>query len=142
MFYKVCSRCKFEKPVKAFYKTKRAKDGLQPACKNCMSISYNQSRKKDQARYQEVARVRNNKNTEQIREWKSQRGCKVCGETYAMCLELHHLDPDEKEFNPSEGSAKSWDNFLKEAAKCVVLCANCHRKVHGGIIDINSIIGV
>ena len=133
---KVCTRCKEEKAVSEFHKHKRSKDGLQPACKQCMNVSYNASRKKDQERYQQVAKDRNARNTQRIREWKSEQGCKCCGEDYAQCLELHHLDPTEKEFDPSAGSIRSWESFLKEAAKCVVLCANCHRKVHGGIIGV------
>ena len=30
------------------------------------------------------------------------------------------------------------ENLLKEIKKCVCLCANCHRKVHAGIIDLNK----
>jgi hypothetical protein len=59
-----------------------------------------------------------------------------CSEKFGPCLELHHLDPTLKEFDPAEGAGKSWNAFLVEAEKCVVLCANCHRKVHHGVISI------
>lgn len=133
---KVCSRCNSEKDVTEYFKGVRFKDGLQPACKTCMNDSSTRSRKKKQQHYQQVAKDRHKRNTEQIRTWKSEQGCKVCGETYAQCLELHHTDPTEKEFDPAEGAAKSWNAFLLEAEKCVVLCANCHRKVHGGVIEL------
>ena len=32
---KTCSRCQVEKPLGEFYKSKTAKDGLYPQCKNC-----------------------------------------------------------------------------------------------------------
>ena len=131
---KVCTKCGSEKPFEEFHKQASRPDGLQPACKACMNIAYNTSRKKKQEHYQAVAANRYAKNTARIREWKSEQGCKLCNETYAQCLELHHLDPTEKDFDPADGAVKSWETFMKEAAKCVVLCANCHRKVHGGVL--------
>jgi hypothetical protein len=103
-----------------------------------MNSSYKSSRSKKQNHYNEVAKRRRDANTARIREWKSAKGCWKCGETYAQCLELHHTDPTEKEFDPCEGSEKSWETFLAEAAKCVVLCANCHRKVHGGLFTLET----
>jgi hypothetical protein len=136
MNMKTCSRCKEEKPFDDYYRTKHAKDGRQAACKICMRGAYNSSRKKKQGHYQAIAKERYAKNTAKMREWKEERGCVVCKETFAPCLELHHLDPNEKERNPSEMYAHSFENFLKEAEKCVVLCANCHRKVHHGFIGL------
>lgn len=133
---KVCPRCNTEKSVDDFCKSSRMKDGYQSACKSCMNESYTRSRKKKQKHYQQVAKDREGSNTQRIREWKSEQGCKVCGENFAQCLELHHLDPTTKEFDPAEARNKSWNTFITEAAKCVVLCANCHRKVHAGHISL------
>lgn len=99
-----------------------------------MNESYTRSRKKNQQHYQQVEKERNVRNTQRIREWKSDKGCMVCGEKFAQCLELHHLDPSTKEFSSAEAFNKSWETFIVEAEKCVVLCANCHRKVHAGNI--------
>jgi predicted HNH restriction endonuclease len=30
----------------------------------------------------------------------------------------------------------SWENLLKEAEKGIIVCANCHRKIHADIIKI------
>jgi len=133
---KKCPRCKVEKAVSEFCKNANMKDGLQCACKSCMNDSYTRSRKKDQIRYQQVAKDRIAANTLRIREWKEAKGCMFCSENFGPCLELHHLDPTQKEFDPAEGAQKSWKTFLKEAAKCVVVCANCHRKVHHGVLTI------
>ena len=44
-------------------------------------------------------------------------------------LEVHHVDPNEKEHH----SIWSWsENRIKaELAKCIFLCKSCHSKLHG-----------
>ena len=61
--------------------------------------------------------------------------CQVCGyEKYQGALELHHLNPTEKEFSIGEqGYSRSWERIKKELDKCVLLCANCHREVSAGM---------
>ena len=58
--------------------------------------------------------------------------CEFCG--YNKCieaLEFHHIDETTKEFAIS-GSTKSLEKQKKEADKCYMLCANCHRELHSG----------
>lgn len=65
--------------------------------------------------------------------------CGVCG--YNKCsnaLEFHHLDPTEKEFALSERNSKGkgWKIIVSEIKKCVLLCSNCHKEFHSGLITI------
>lgn len=63
--------------------------------------------------------------------------CQVCG--YDKCyrsLEFHHLDPDVKEFTIGS-STRGWASLLKEAEKCILLCSNCHREVHCGMLKVS-----
>lgn len=58
--------------------------------------------------------------------------CSKCG--YSKCiraLEFHHREPSEKEFSLTarELAGFAWETILKEAAKCDLLCANCHREI-------------
>lgn len=131
---KTCTNCQTQKPFTAFYKAAARSDGLQSQCKSCANTSYKGSREKKPEHYNEVRRLRHAKNTALIRAWKVERGCKFCPELEPVCLELHHLDPSVKEADPSTYAAKSFAAFLIEAAKCVVVCANCHRKVHAGLL--------
>ncbi len=61
--------------------------------------------------------------------------CSECG--YGRCpaaLEFHHLDPSMKRFGiASAGCTRSLESSRREAAKCVLLCANCHAEVEAGI---------
>jgi 5-methylcytosine-specific restriction endonuclease McrA len=70
----------------------------------------------------------------QLNAWKRTLACGQCGENYPDCLEFHHPDPKTKEGEPSAMYAsKGWTIArIKEylTTHCVVLCANCHRKVH------------
>lgn len=48
---KKCSKCKEEKELSSFYKSKRYKDGLYPSCKNCevsRSLNYYSDNKEEQ----------------------------------------------------------------------------------------------
>lgn len=73
---------------------------------------------------------------QEIAEWKRARGCTVCGETEPWVLDMHHLDPNEKEANSAQSATLK--TFLKEADKCVLLCSNCHRKVHAGVLRLTK----
>lgn len=60
--------------------------------------------------------------------------CQVCN--YNKCLralDFHHLDPSKKDFSISSNSL-SFEAMKLEADKCALLCANCHREVHDGIL--------
>lgn len=55
--------------------------------------------------------------------------CQCCGgEFHQAEFDFHHLDKETKErpLQPDRG----WKTLAIEAAKCVMLCANCHRLYH------------
>jgi hypothetical protein len=60
--------------------------------------------------------------------------CRLCGyDRHMGSLEFHHLDPSKKSFALSlRGVTRSISELRREAAKCVLLCANCHAEVEGG----------
>lgn len=72
-----------------------------------------------------------------IIEYKGHK-CAICGYAkYAGAFDLHHLDHSKKEFGLSvRGLTRSLETLKKEADKCVLLCANCHREVHGGVVRV------
>ena len=60
--------------------------------------------------------------------------CLLCGYSRHMAaLQFHHLDPSSKSFGLGvRGITRSLESLRKEAAKCVLLCANCHAEVEVG----------
>jgi transposase-like protein len=64
--------------------------------------------------------------------------CCLCG--YDRCpgaLEFHHVDPADKSFAIADrGVARSIERARAEARKCILVCANCHAELEGGIATI------
>ena len=73
-------------------------------------------------------------------EYKGGR-CQVCRyDRCAEALEFHHLDPTKKDFGiSSKGYARSWEKVRNEVDKCLLLCANCHREFHAGMLQLPQV---
>jgi len=67
-------------------------------------------------------------------DYKFRHGCSVCGENDPVVLDFHHIG--EKKETISLLRSKSWriERIQGEIDKCIVLCANCHRRTHKGQI--------
>lgn len=66
--------------------------------------------------------------------------CACCG--YNKCntaLELHHLDPSEKDFTFSKNTNRAWQTVIQELPKTIMVCANCHREIHANLIDSSTL---
>jgi hypothetical protein len=141
---KKCAKCGVEKPEDAFSLNKGHRRGKCKACvaensrlwrlehpgyakqymREYVKTKYTQMKERMDAKRKEIA------------EWKRERGCTVCGETEPWVLDMHHLDPSEKESNPA--ASATLKTFLMHAGNCVLVCSNCHRKVHAGVLRITK----
>lgn len=96
---------------------------------------------KDRAAYiiKAVAK-RRNKLKELAVETKGGR-CEICGyNKYIGALDFHHLDETKKSFGLSrDGLTRSWEKTKMEIDKCILVCANCHREIHGGVIQLPDV---
>lgn len=141
---KRCSKCQTEKPESDF-----PLNGGRPRsqCKACVAERSRQWRLEHPGYAAQYMREYQKKNYSkmkaqvarkrlEIAEWKRARGCTVCGETEPWVLDMHHTDPNEKESNSAQSATLS--TFLKEAAKCVLVCSNCHRKIHAGVLRLTK----
>jgi hypothetical protein len=68
--------------------------------------------------------------------------CMICGYNKTnAALDFHHIDGKIKEFGISlDRITRSWQKVTKELEKCVLVCANCHREIHAGILQLSEVI--
>ncbi len=75
-------------------------------------------------------RKRIERNSKWIQNYKKTQKCGRCGEDHPSTLDFHHRNNKEKEFPISKCRDYGLKRIKAEIAKCDVLCANCHRKLH------------
>jgi hypothetical protein len=70
--------------------------------------------------------------TKWLKEYKKTLCCSACGENDPVCIDFHHVDRSlKKESVHRMASTGTGITTIKaEIAKCIPLCANCHRKLH------------
>jgi transposase len=82
--------------------------------------------------------VRRRRKVKQILVAEAGGRCRLCG--YDRCiaaLEFHHIDPEAKDFGLARCGAHRIERLRAEAAKCVLLCSNCHAEVEAGLIEVS-----
>lgn len=64
-------------------------------------------------------------------EFKKTQSCAQCGEDHVATLDFHHVirSKSNKKVHLM-AQQNSWEKITEELKKCIVLCANCHRKLH------------
>lgn len=126
---KICCKCKKEKDIKKFDKTKT---GIKGHCKECRKLYVNDHYKNNKDYYVEKAAHSNKKAKSKCDEYIESLNCHGCDLSFKgipYVCDFHHKD-DNKLKNPSRLKTGSFSSFIKEVEKCRPLCANCHRKVH------------
>lgn len=136
---KHCPVCVTTKPITDFYSNKSNKSGRQNICKECQKAASKKSLLDPERR--KIAFDRNRARCDDLRNQvdiiKVKHGCCLCPENSKFCLDLHHTEKDDKVASVAYLiSTKSIKLINAELRKCVVLCANCHRKVHFGGLQI------
>jgi 5-methylcytosine-specific restriction endonuclease McrA len=93
---------------------------------------------KDRARYNIEAVTKRRKKLKLMAVALKGGRCQFCGyNRYIGALDFHHVNERIKKFDLStRGLTRSWEKIKKEIEKCVLVCSNCHREIHGGIIKL------
>ncbi len=62
--------------------------------------------------------------------------CQICGyKKTNSALEFHHINPENKDFNFNMACNLPLEKIINELKKCILVCANCHREIHAGLIE-------
>lgn len=135
---KTCPMCKEVKDFVEFSKNSTKSDGLQTVCKLC-------KKKTDAKHYQENKKKQQRRNTANLKKYKTFFnnlknfvGCIKCSENDSCCLDFHHFN-DDKDKTISQMLKGSINLAIAEAKKCVVICSNCHRKLHANKFDLSDV---
>jgi len=107
-------------------------------CKDCRK-AYRKQRRID---HPEIHRAQASRQQKRNGNWllSKKSACIICGESEPICIDFHHINPEEKDFTIGKNRNIDKNILQKEIDKCVCLCANCHRKVHAGLINLNDYI--
>lgn len=133
---KKCSTCQQEKSFDSFGKHKRYSDGLQKQCKDCRVIVAHNHYVKNKKYYLDKAKKSDAEYDIWWKDYKKSLKCVYCGFNNPVALDFHHTE-DNKDFTIANMIQRHYakDRVLKEVAKCIVLCANCHRIEHSKLSE-------
>ena len=131
---KSCQSCKLQKEESDFVKNTKI-------CRVCNNTKIKNFYKNNSS-YRQSVKIRSALATQLhrkiINEFKSFYGCYFCAEIDPICLQFHHLNPTEKDFEIHGGTKSSLNRYKQEIDKCEILCANCHLKVHANTLVVGN----
>lgn len=134
---KICTKCQQEREETDFAFQNKSLGKRHAQCKTCHKKytvnHYINNKDKYLAyanKYNPIYYARGRK---LVDEYKLKRGCVYCGMKELCCLDFHHKG--DKKFNIASSLFLSVEALKKEIAKCQVVCSNCHRKIHAGVIQ-------
>lgn len=137
---KRCITCKQMRPIACFHRSCRTKDGFSNFCKNCYPVEkyakFNGYNKKDY-HPKRVYLTSSKLKPARIKVWNDYytKGCMLCDEKELCCLDFHHIDSSTKLYLVSNiWGAVDPNILIQEIEKCIVVCKNCHAKIHSGKI--------
>jgi hypothetical protein len=127
----VCVDCNQDKPIKEFKRDRSLYSGRKPWCKTRGEINHKSDYTIKYGTKVNIRRTTDRKViADKLLEYKLAHPCSVCGESEPCCIDFHHTNTTQKDFTISSFKKKHWLKVLNEIEKCIVLCANCHRKLH------------
>ena len=130
---KQCSKCKEWKEEEEFSWKNKAQGKRHCQCKECRRKADNERYANDPIRRQSVKDVHNNQVQflrDYIRDVKKHSKCAICGDNRWYVLDFHHLRDKSFTIASKVSEACSLETMKNEIAKCITLCANCHRELH------------
>lgn len=131
---KICKVCNEVKDINDFHIHRTMRDGHRNECKDCKNkICRGIKSKKPKEYHNNKSRLYRKANRDKIVEYYGGKlTCIHCGlqDPIFSVYDFHHLDRTLKLEGIGQLINKGWKRIEAELKKCIVLCANCYRKVH------------
>jgi len=127
---KRCAKCGYTKPITGNFCMSRGRP-----VSTCLSCRREAARIYVRTSYaRESCRIRYRKRSENMKlRLLAVLGVDrcSCGETHIACLDFHHVTGEKVDsVRHMINTSVPIDLIIAEVRKCIVLCSNCHRKVH------------
>lgn len=139
---KICTNCKQDKELCEFNKKTSKKDGLQNICRVCSNTKSKKYYQANPKKHIENTAKNTKKYVKKINEIielvKLKHGCALCNENDPCCIDFHHLKEKKIAISKVAYVSGSVKFLLEEMKKCVCVCANCHRKIHKGKLQVDK----
>ena len=130
---KQCSRCReWKSRTEFFFKNKKA-GRIGNACRDCGRLYCQEYYRRWRAEYlrrkRHLSALRRQRNRDFVMAYLATHPCVDCGEHDPIVLEFDHVRGDKvKEVSILLHETVRIENLANEIGKCVVRCANCHRR--------------
>ena len=133
MTTRICSMCKKEKGIEEFRLRNRFTTRRQSYCIECGSRMGKNWYEENKERHVENV-MANTKNAKQsarefVYEYLLTHPCSECGEADPRVLEFHRVGTKTWEIGRMIAQGYGVDAISAEISQCMVLCANCHRRL-------------
>ena len=131
---KRCQKCHVEKDEEEYVWRWKALGKRDDICKECRK-AYNKEYFNGPAKEKHLQQVNERKQharefaREYVLSYLVTHPCSECGEADIRVLEFHHVGEKSHTVSHLVGSGVSVERIQQELDKCIVLCANCHRKL-------------
>jgi hypothetical protein len=130
---KRCATCGEMKEDTEFNWRYKKRGIRHPTCRRCHKVYrknwYENNKEEHQANVHERLKRVRKESREFVWDYLSTHPCVECGEDDPIVLEFHHVKGKDKSISQMAGQGYSIESLIKEIGRCVVLCANCHRRL-------------
>jgi hypothetical protein len=130
---KVCTCCGIEKPIEEFPWKNMFTGKRHARCKTCTAELSGAWYEENKEHHVQNVRENTKKAKDLAREFIYQylliHPCTNCGEKDPAVLEFHHVGEKDKEIGRMIAQGYGVEALAAEISRCVVLCANCHRRL-------------
>ena len=128
---KVCAKCKVDKNIDQF-RVRGDKTGPTAYCKPCQQAFDREYWQKTKTKRKAQRKINDSnvriRNVKEVRNYLKNHPCIDCGESDPIVLEFDHLGYKVHSISNLVRRRAAIKKLFTEIKKCVVRCANCHRR--------------